>query len=344
VHRLAAVPARKTGSSPRKNRLSLARSVSAGTGCNGGRDEQEPSMVSTLLLCAALALALAGAALHDRAGRWRRAARPLLHLLGPAAAAASLATAPSWTVVEKLLTALVLPAGALWAAAFGLGWWLVLRQRRRQAAAALLAWGAFSLAGNVWVGQAMLAWLEAGFQPAPPGARFDAVLVLGGGTDLTPWRAPQLGTAGDRLRVGAELFASGRTEVLVTSGSSIAELGQKQERDLAHETAALWEQMGVPRGAIVEVPGPKNTSQEVAALGALVRARGWRRVGLVTSASHLRRAMRLAGRHGLRATPIPADVRGEIQPASMVGLVPSGQGFHAVHVASREIAAALVGR
>lgn len=301
-------------------------------------------MLSTLLFGAALVLALVAAALHERSGRWRRPLRPLLYLLAPAAAAASLASAPSWAIVEKLLTAVAVPAGALWVAVFVLAWWLLLRGRRRQAAVALVAWAAFSIAGNVWIGQAMLAWLEAGYASAPPGVRFDAVLVLGGGSDVTPWGSPQLGTAGDRLRVGAELFAGGRTPVLVSSGSSIAELTQQEERDVARETAALWRQMGVPAGAIVQVPGPKNTSEEIAALAGLVRSRGWRQVGLVTSASHLRRAMRLAERHGLRATPIAADVRGQLQPASIVALVPSGSGFHSVQVASKEMAAALIGR
>jgi uncharacterized SAM-binding protein YcdF (DUF218 family) len=302
-------------------------------------------MLSTLLFAAAVVLTLVGAALHDRAGRWRRRPlRALMHLVGPAAAAASLAVAPSRAIVEKLLTALVVPVGALWVTTFAVVWWLLLGGQRRPAAIALLLWCAFSTAGNVWIGQAMLSWLEEGYAPLAPGARFDAVLVLGGGSDITPWDAPQLGTAGDRLRVGAELFTSGSTPVLVTSGSSIPELNQQEERDLAHETAELWQQMGVPRTAIVQLPGPRNTSEEIAALTALVHNRGWRRVGLVTSASHLRRAMRLADRNGLHVTPIPADARGMLQSASVVGLIPSGPGFYSVQVASKEIVAGLVGR
>ncbi len=301
-------------------------------------------MLSTLLFGAALVLALVAAALHQRAASWRRPLRLLLHLLGPAVAAVSVACAPNMSIIEKLLTALIVPAGALWAATFALTWWQLLCGRRRQAAVAVAAWCALTLAGNVWLGQAMIAWLEDGYQPAPPDARFDAVLVLGGGSDITPWGAPQLGSAGDRLRVGAELFTSGRTPLLVSSGSSIPELTQRDVRNLASETAALWEQMGIPAVAIVQVPGPVNTSEEIAELGVLVRDRGWRRVGLVSSGSHLRRAMRLAEENGLSVTPIAADVRGQLQPASMVGLVPSGPGFHAVQVASKELAAGLVGR
>ncbi|HKE19859.1 MAG TPA: hypothetical protein VKB80_33515, partial [Kofleriaceae bacterium] len=76
-------------------------------------------MLSTLLFAAALALTLVSAALHHRTDRWRRRPLRLLpHLLGPAAAASSLAAAPSWAIVEKLLTALVVPAGLLWMAVF----------------------------------------------------------------------------------------------------------------------------------------------------------------------------------------------------------------------------------
>jgi len=305
---------------------------------------RKEGMLSTLLFVVALALALVAAGLHDRAGRLRRPLRPLLHLFAPVAAAASILTAPNVSIIEKLLTAVVVPAGALWAATYMLTWWLYLRGRHRQAALTLAAWCVLTLAGNVWVGQTMLAWLEDGYAPPPAEARFDAVLVLGGGSEITPWGTPQLGSAGDRLRVGAEQFTSGRTSILVSSGSSIADLTRHEVRNLASETAALWQQMGVPVDAIVQVPGPINTSEEIAALGALVRERGWRSVGLVSSGSHLRRAMRLAEANGLRATPIPADIRGELQPASIVGLVPAGAGFHSVQVACKELAAGLVGR
>jgi uncharacterized SAM-binding protein YcdF (DUF218 family) len=301
-------------------------------------------MLSTLLFAAALVFALVAAGLHGRAAFWRRPLRLLMHLLAPVAAAAAVVSAPNISIIEKLLTALIVPAGALWAATFALTWWLLLRRRRRQAAIALAAWSALTLVGNVWIGQAMIAWLENGYRPAPPDTRFDAVAVLAGGSDTTPWGSPQLGNAGDRLRVAAELFTSGRTRLLISCGSSIPELTQSDARDLASETAALWEQMGIPRVAIVEVPGPINTSEEIAELGVLARDRGWQRVGLVTSGYHLRRAMRLAEASGLRVTPIAADVRGKLQPASMVGIVPSGPGFHAVQVAFKELAAGLVGR
>jgi uncharacterized SAM-binding protein YcdF (DUF218 family) len=301
-------------------------------------------MLSTLLFAAALVFALVAAALNDRAARWRHPLRALMHLLAPVAAAGAVASAPNISIIEKLLTALIVPAGALWAATFALTWWLFLRQRRRQAAVALAAFAAFTLAGNVWIGQATIAWLEDGYRPAPPDARFDAVVVLGGGSDITPWGSPQLGNAGDRLRVAAELFTSGRTRLLVSCGSSIPELSQREVRDLASETAALWEQMGVPRVAIMQLPGPVNTSEEIAEIGVLVRDRGWQRVGLVSSGSHLRRAMRLAEESGLRVTPIAADVRGQLQPASIVGIVPSGPGFYGVQVAFKELAAGLVGR
>jgi hypothetical protein len=109
-------------------------------------------MLSTLLFGAALALALVAAGLHDRSATWRRPRRVLLHLLAPVAALAAVFSAPNISIIEKLLTAIIVPAGALWAAAYALTWWLFLRGRRRYAIVALAGWCAFTLAGNVWIG------------------------------------------------------------------------------------------------------------------------------------------------------------------------------------------------
>ncbi|MCG8421141.1 MAG: YdcF family protein [Proteobacteria bacterium] len=299
-------------------------------------------MLSTALFIAALFAAFAASAWHVGLGAgWRRIG---LHALGPALGVAALATAPSALVVEKLLARLIFPTGLLWLGGFVLAWWLLLRGRRRAAIAVLCGWMLYSLAGNSWVGHAMLSWLEAGYRPPAAPVRFDAVIALGGSTDLTPWGQPQLSLSGDRLRVAAELYHRKRAFVLVCTGSSIAGLRQANQRDLAAEAARLWIDMGVPETAIVKVPGPHNTRAEIAALTRLAGERGWQRIGLVTSAWHLRRAMRLAGRHGLDAVPIPADVRGHMPLPSVVGVVPSGAGFYGVQIAWKEIVGAWLGR
>jgi uncharacterized SAM-binding protein YcdF (DUF218 family) len=104
------------------------------------------------------------------------------------------------------------------------------------------------------------------------------------------------------------------------------------------------EQLGVPDEAIVPISGPHTTSQEVVRIKAEAAERGWRRIGLVTSAWHMRRALRLCRVAGLEVTPIPCDFRGDIPPWSLVWLVPRDRGFVKVQFACWEYVGALVGR
>lgn len=280
------------------------------------------------------------------AGLRHRGRRVEVALYGAAVLAVALmvVSAPNVAVVEKLLTRLIQPIGLIWLLGYGVIWWFLVTARRRAAMAVLVIWLVYSLAGNGWVGGLMMNWLEAGYSPPAPDARFDAVIVLGGGTGVATWGEPQLSVAGDRLRVGAELHRRGQTPLLITSGSSVAGLSQLGQRDLTGETTALWRGMGVPDDAILAVPGPQNTRTEIIALGELAAERGWKRLGLVTSAWHLRRATRLAERHGVAVIPIPADSRGLIPPASANGVIPSASSAFAIQVAWKEIVGALVGR
>ncbi|MCB9529275.1 MAG: YdcF family protein [bacterium] len=293
-------------------------------------------MLSVFAMVGAL---VAGVVAAMARGRWRLAA---------AAGAAGLwaltaAALPHPAMVEKLATRLVLPAGSLWVVGYGVALMLAARGRRRAAAGVLVAWLGYAVAGSGQLGGALVAGLEAGF--VPPGAelRFDAVMVLGGGTDAGPL-GPQLSLAGDRLRVAAGLWHRGQAPVLVASGTSLAGLDQGAARDLGAEARAVLGELGVPAAAVVTLPGPHNTATEVAALAAHATAAGWRRVGLVTSAWHLRRAMRLAERAGLPAVAIPADARGGLSPWTAVALVPTGNGFYQVGFAAKEWLGAALGR
>jgi uncharacterized SAM-binding protein YcdF (DUF218 family) len=91
---------------------------------------------------------------------------------------------------------------------------------------------------------------------------------------------------GDRAVRAAELFKAGWAPYIVASGrylrpySSIAELIQ---RDLADR--------GVPPSAVVRFSHrAENTREEAFALSQLISTRGWKRILLVTSNYHTRRA------------------------------------------------------
>jgi uncharacterized SAM-binding protein YcdF (DUF218 family) len=190
----------------------------------------------------------------------------------------------------------------------------------------------------------MLASLERDYAELRPldEPPLEAVFVLGGGTERTPGGAAQLASAGDRVMLAARLYHRGVAESLVVSGSTIP--GAAMPRDLSAEALAIWRDVGIAEADVIRIPEPTNTSEEIAAFAALAREQGWQRVGLVTSAWHLRRAMRLAAAEAFYPLPLPADFRGLPRYDGLVSLIPSGPGFRYVHLAAWERVGAAVGR
>lgn len=289
----------------------------------------------------ALIAAVAGALL---ARHRRRTQRPWA--LAAAAAAACGAGAVAILAVDlesqKMAARLATPLGAAWLAAGGLAAALLLRRRWAAGAATAACWLLLALGGNAWVAAALLGSLEDGV-PAPVAAAWDAVAVLGGGTSLAPDGGVQLGEAGDRLRAAAALWRAGRTPLLVATGSGLFDR-DGGSRDLARETAEIWDAWDVPAAAILAIPGPVNTSQEIARLAAEARARGWGRIALVSSGWHLPRALALARRHGLPADAVAADRRGRPPAAAALFLIPTGNALHDVQLWCTEVIGRLAGR
>lgn len=246
--------------------------------------------------------------------------------------------------LQKTLGSLLMPAGLLWVLLAALAFLLLRRRQRFPALLAILAWGLYGLAGNYYVGTALLAGLERGIPAVEDqGAPFDATFVLGGGTELGPAGTPILGAAGDRVAQAACLWHAGRTRYLVASGwGRDAATGP---RDLGEETRVLWMGLGVPREAIVVVDSPCwVTRDEIRAYRLLADRMGWRRMALVSSAWHLPRALALADRMGLEFRPVGADWRGRGGAFLLHHLVPEGDGFQRTSLACWEHLGRMVGR
>ena len=105
--------------------------------------------------------------------------------------------------------------------------------------------------------------------------RADAILVLGDDN-----------FGGERAVRAAQLFRDGMAPLVVASGRllrSYAGIAELIERDLQTQ--------GVPASAVLRFPQRAgNTREEAEALRDLVASRGWRRVLVVTSNYHTRRA------------------------------------------------------
>ena len=91
---------------------------------------------------------------------------------------------------------------------------------------------------------------------------------------------------GDRAAHAADLYRAGIAPQIVASGRLLrpyAGVAEMMERDL--------ESRGVPPTSIVKFPHrAANTREEAEALAGLVAGRGWKRVLIVTSNYHARRA------------------------------------------------------
>ena len=277
-------------------------------------------------LCA-VASALLGARLWSRRRLARTASWRLEALVFALLIVACGVFAPSVMLLKKFVAKLVMPAGLV---ACGLTLVAVRSWRRgrwRERALSLTVLLAYVALSNEWLASALTVRLERDYAAIDPfdSGTFDAIVVLGGGTGLTPRGGPELGSAGDRVALGAELYRAGITRTLVTSGASIA--GLDVARDLSWETETVWRRLGVPQEAIVRVEGPRNTAEEAEAYRALITARGWRRVGLVTSGTHMRRALLQTRQRGLTLLPLPADLRGRTPQLSAPAMVPDAQAF-----------------
>ena len=108
-----------------------------------------------------------------------------------------------------------------------------------------------------------------------PAVQADALIVLGDDN-----------YAGDRAAHAAELYRMGLAPVVVASGRALrpyAGIAEMMERDL--------ESHGVPAASIVKLSHRgENTREEAEALAGLIASRGWKRVLIVTSNYHARRA------------------------------------------------------
>ena len=193
--------------------------------------------------------------------------------------------------LDKFLTALALPPGNLLVASLlGLALRRLGRPRTGGALIGIALLGGWLLATPVGAGWLMRP-LEADFPAVPVAALPDAdvIVVLGGGLAPLPddGRLPDVRTAADRYWLGAALFHAGRAPVVVASGGNVWSGAGTEARAIRR----LMSDLGVPEEAIV-LEERSRTTYEHARYSALhpVVAEA-ERIILVTSASHMRRAL-----------------------------------------------------
>ncbi len=248
---------------------------------------------------------------------------------------------------EKIATELVMPLGLL---TVGLTVLCLHAVRRRLLPEILLSAGLLLgvlVAGNRLVANRMIGRLEQRYSTLNPlsGPIPQQIFLLGGATRETPGGEAQVNQNGDRVVMAARLYHRGLISKIHCSGTKTAGLS-KAKKDESELAKILLVDLGVPEEAIEMTEG-RNTAEEMNSIAQQVSDN---RIGILTSAWHLPRAMRLAQASGLDAVAIPSDFLGdgavESIPAGAIvrDCVPGHQALAINSRALREYLASLVKR
>ncbi|HBL4689049.1 envelope biogenesis factor ElyC [Citrobacter sedlakii] len=182
----------------------------------------------------------------------------------------------------------------------------------------LLWFSRFQKTGKVMISAGWLALFLLSLQPVADGLlrpiesryptwqetrKVDYIVVLGGGYTWNPEWAPSsnlISNSLPRLNEGIRLWRANPGSKLIFTGAP----AQTNPVSTAEVGARVAESLGVPRADIITLEQPKDTEEEALAVK---RAIGNAPFLLVTSASHLPRAMIFFQRVGLDPLPAPAN-------------------------------------
>jgi uncharacterized SAM-binding protein YcdF (DUF218 family) len=218
-------------------------------------------------------------------------------------------------------------------------WWL-----RYLSASTLLLVFVF---GNPLIARTLLGLLEGQYPPfgGTTTERFDAIVVLGGGAagkgTLRP--SDQLsGLSLERTICGANLFAQGLAPRLLLTGGEATIFGPGPIEAVEMKRLAL--RLGVPEDAIVVEDRSRTTYENAIGVKGIL---GHASILLVTSASHVPRAVGLFRKQGLETTASPCGYLAQYRPWSGWGmnpfdLIPEAEALHRNTVAIAEIVGIIV--
>lgn len=249
---------------------------------------------------------------------------------------------------EKLLTQYVMPVGLVWNLLILGAAIASLRGQDTLTMLLIASMLTITLVGNSTLGALSTNRLEGRFADSSPDdfqKPFRAIIMLGGCARRLPSGRVEVNGEGQRIVAAAEFWHAGKTEWIVTTGRR----PQVDPEDASVISLEVLESLGVPRNRILRIPA-RNTYEEIRSIRELLDnppanfAETQGQIGLVTSAFHMPRAMRLAGVAGLDLVPLPSGHRGSFKDWSPVSLVPNSQAIDGNSIVFKEYFAGLVGR
>ncbi len=247
--------------------------------------------------------------------------------------------------VEKVLTAFAMFVGLLWSAISVTALIQFARGRNRDGIGYLLFSVLLWLVGNEVVASKLNHLIDSPDTSASiaDDLHLTHVVLWGGSTRLAPSGLAELANDGHSLLLAAQWWHSKRADhVIVTGGSTVFASGATP---YAEQSEQLLVSVGVPNESITRLGG-QNTREEMQELKVYCTAKrlSMDRVGLITNAAHMPRAIRLAAKHDLTVVPLPCASRDGLGGWAVIHLIPSYGGVEANSVACYELLARLAGQ
>lgn len=245
-------------------------------------------------------------------------------------------------VLQKVILALVMPVGFCWLGLLTLTYFLLVNNRRGLGFIAMVFTLIFSLCGNGMVSNAVATNLEEqyyGFR-VEDAEVYDYVIVLGGGTTFSRNERSELSGSGDRVMLALQLYENGKAKKLICTGSKIEGLSIADVPSGGEQMLEILTRAGVPSQDI-ELSEGRNTSEEMLQLAK--RFEKGERIGVITSAWHLPRAMRLANKNQLKADPIPSNFISSKPNFNLLSVIPSSEAMDANTKLAKELIAKALG-
>jgi uncharacterized SAM-binding protein YcdF (DUF218 family) len=203
------------------------------------------------------------------------------------------------------------------------------------------------LSGSPIAARILVGSLEAQYPPfdASRAQRFDAIVVLGAGAVGQGTLRPEDGLSPlslERTLCGVDLYTRGFGPKVLFAGAESNVFGQGPKE--AHEMTRLALRLRVPQQAIVTEDRSRTTYENAVETKRLL---GPASILLVTSASHIPRALALFHKQGMRVTPYPCGYLVEDRPGlgwklNVFDLLPTEAALHANSLAVNEIVGSLV--
>ncbi len=208
----------------------------------------------------------------------------------------------------QFFSPLVNPLIFLWALCL-IGTLILWKKKQRLGAAFLgfivvFVWLVGSRISLLLVGSLEKPYIRQSLAEIPPA---DVVMMLGGSQEYSKndLMGFNLTDASDRILIAVEMAKSGKAGALVLGGGGdVPGKNETTEAQALQNWIERWQLINVP---ILNLGRSANTHEEAVKFAALKKERGWRRVILVTSAFHMRRAVAVFPGVGVEVLPVACD-------------------------------------